>query len=182
MQDFTQHHDLIKSCAQGDRQAQRSLYRAYNRAMFNICLRMMGSREDAEDVLQNAFIDIYTKIHSFRFESSVGAWIKRIVVNHCINALKKRRVNFVDLGDSLANQPDQSYQPLDTSDEVRKIKQAIQQLPDGYRVVFSLYCLEGYDHREISQILNISEGASKSQFSRAKKRLNQLLIAKSQAG
>ncbi len=182
MQDFTQHYDLVRNCVQGDRRAQLELYRTYNRAMYNICVRMMGNREEAEDVLQNAFIDVFTKMHTFRFESSVGAWIKRIVVNHCINGLKKRRIDLVDLGDALANQPDQTYEPIETEGEVQKIKQAIQQLPDGYRVVFSLYCLEGYDHREISQILSISEGASKSQYSRAKKRLNQMLTKKSQVG
>ena len=143
---------------------------------------MMGTRQDAEDVLQNAFIDIFTKIETFRYESSVGAWIKRIVINHCINELKRRRLSFVDLSDSIVNRPDQEYAPVENSEEIQKIKSAIQQLPNGYRVVFSLYCIEGYDHREIAQILDISEGASKSQYSRAKKKLNEILIGKYKVG
>ena len=182
LQDYTQHHDLVRDCAQGDHRAQLELYRTYCKAMFNICLRMMGTRQDAEDVLQNAFIDIFTKIETFRYESSVGAWIKRIVINHCINELKRRRLSFVDLSDSIVNRPDQEYAPVENSEEIQKIKSAIQQLPNGYRVVFSLYCIEGYDHREIAQILDISEGASKSQYSRAKKKLNEILIGKYKVG
>ena len=182
MQDYTQHHNLVRDCTRGDRRAQLELYRNYSKAMFNVCYRMMGAREDAEDVLQNAFIDIFSKMDSFRYESSVGAWIKRIVVNHCINELKRRKLNFVDLPDTLANYAAVEYLPQDNSTEVRKIKNAIQQLPNGYRVVFSLYCLEGYDHREIAEILQISEGASKSQYSRAKKKLNKILIDKAEVG
>jgi len=182
LQDYTQHHNLARDCARGDQRAQLELYRNYSKAMFNICLRMMGAREDAEDVLQNAFIDVFAKMGSFRYESSIGAWIKRIVVNHCINELKRRKLDFVDLPDAISNRADIEYLPEDNSVEVRKIKNAIQQLPNGYRVVFSLYCLEGYDHREISDILQITEGASKSQYSRAKKRLSEILISKSEVG
>lgn len=165
----------------GSRPAQLELYRAYQKAMFNICLRMMGSKQEAEDVLQNAFIDIFTKISTFRFESSVGAWIKRIVVNQCINALKKRKYTWVELPDSLAEQSNQEYEPADHQSEVQNIKAAIKQLPAGYRIVFNLYCLEGYDHREIAQILEISEGASKSQYSRARKKINEILVKNAKA-
>ena len=136
---------------------------------------MMGNREEAEDALQNAFVDIFRKLDSFRAEATLGAWIKRIVVNHCINILKKRKLDTVDLMDHHGKVP-VSYEPAeDVSDEVRRIKRAMRKLPDGYRVIFSLYALEGYDHKEIAEIMQISEGGSKSQYSRAKQKLKSLL-------
>jgi len=160
----------------GDRQAQFELYRLYSKAMYNICLRMLRNDMDAEDLLQNSFVDIYGKINTFRFQSSIGAWIKRIVINNCINFLKKRRLEVV----SLENQHDDRWdepEPInsDLPLKVKDIKSAINQLPDGYRVVFNLYTLEGYDHKEIAEILQVSEATSKSQYSRAKKRLREML-------
>ena len=160
----------------GNRQAQFELYRLYSKAMYNICLRMLRNDMDAEDLLQNSFVDIYRKIDTFRFQSSIGAWIKRIVINNCINFLKKKRLEVV----SLENQHDDRWdEPEKTTEDlplnVKDIKRAINQLPDGYRVVFNLYTIEGYDHKEIAQILEVSEATSKSQYSRAKKRLRELL-------
>lgn len=168
---------------EGNRRAQFELYQTYSKAMFNICFRMMSSREEAEDVLQNAFVDVYSKLDSFRFESSVGAWIKRIVINHCINELKRKRIVFLDLMDSaIPDAAETSYNPGADPEEVNRVKKAIGLLPDGYRIVFSLYLLEGYDHKEISEFLGISEGASKSQFSRAKRRINEILMDKNKVG
>lgn len=147
---------------------------------------MMGRREEAEDVLQNAFVDIFRKIESFRFESSLGAWIKRIVINSCINELKRRKIEWVEMQENLgADLVSESSLLTDHESDkirIRKIREAMHQLPDGYRVVFNLYLMEGYDHREISQILGISEGASKSQYSRAKKKINMILQDQSKAG
>ncbi len=160
----------------GDRQAQFELYRLYSKAMYNICLRMLRNDMDAEDLLQNSFVDIYGKINTFRFQSSIGAWIKRIVINNCINFLKKRRLEIV----SLENQHDDRWEESESTNsdlslQVKDVKSAISQLPDGYRVVFNLYTLEGYDHKEIAEILDVSEATSKSQYSRAKKRLREML-------
>jgi RNA polymerase sigma factor (sigma-70 family) len=131
---------------------------------------------DAEDLLQNSFVDIFTKLDSFRFQSSVGAWIKRIVVNNCINFLKKRRLEIQELNDQITEysvlEEEEGYAP-EFSTEL--INHALFQLPDGYRVVFTLYLLEGYDHKEIAEILEISEATSKSQFSRAKKKLREII-------
>jgi RNA polymerase sigma-70 factor (ECF subfamily) len=142
--------------------------------MFNVCLRMVNRRDDAEDILQQSFIDVFSKLESFRFESSIGAWIKRIAVNNCINFLKKRRLSFQGLDDNL-----QSLKEEDSVEEihlnVKAIDNALHELPDGFRIVFSLYMMEGYDHKEIGEILNITEATSKSQYSRAKKRLKELL-------
>ena len=144
--------------------------------MFNICVRMLNSIEEAEDLLQESFTDAFMKLNSFRYESSFGAWLKRIVINKCINAINKKKVDLVF--------PDQPVEP-DTGDEevdysgidmdVQHIHGAVEKLPDGYRVIFSLYALEGYDHGEISQIMNISESTSKSQYLRAKQKIKELL-------
>ena len=145
--------------------------------MYNICLRMTRNEADAEDLLQNAFIDVFTKIDSFRYESTIGAWIKRIVVNTCINFLKKRRLDVRSWDDRIPEPSGgESYaEDKERALEVGKIKKAMEQLPDGYRVVFSLYLMEGYDHKEIAGILQISEATSKSQYSRAKSKIRQLI-------
>ncbi len=168
------HRDLVKDCKKGVRKAQFELYQLYSKAMFNICLRMLKNEADAEDLLQNSFIDVFTKLDTFRFQSTIGAWIKRIVVNNCINFLKKRRLYFEEIDDRLGDREDTQVEEEPTL-SVQAIKDAIFQLPDGYRVVFSLYQMEGYDHKEIAEILNVSEQTSKSQYSRARKKLRELL-------
>ena len=170
-----QHYDIVEACKRGDRKAQFELYKLYSRAMYNICVRMLGSAENAEDALQNSFVDVFTKLDTFRFESTIGAWIKRIVINNCINALKKRRLEFSELTDNAQMPTEGDPSVSEGFLNVPAIQKAIQQLPDGYRTVFNLYALEGYDHEEIGQILNISEATSKSQYSRAKARLREVL-------
>ena len=169
------HRDIVDACRRGNRQAQFELYRLYSKAMYNICLRMVKNEWDAEDLLQNSFVDVFSKLHTFRHQSSIGAWIKRIIINNCINFLKKRRIEFQEMDDSLSpaeENPQSSNSPIYS---VEAIKEAIYQLPDGYRVVFTLYSMEGYDHQEIAEILNISVATSKSQYSRAKKKLREML-------
>ena len=137
---------------------------------------MMNSKEEAEDMLQEAFSEAFIKLDSFRFESSFGAWLKRIVVNKCINALKKRKAELVytdNVKDSEDEENDKDIK--DDNLDVRKIHKAMEQLPEGYRVIFSLYLLEGYDHNEIAQIMGISESTSKSQYSRAKQKIKEIL-------
>lgn len=165
----------MEACKRGDRRAQKELYDRYCQAMYNICLRMTRHEADAEDLLQNAFVDVFTKLDSFRHESTIGAWIKRIVINTCINFLKKRRLNTQSWDERIPDQADE--READTWPEltIEKVKQAIGALPDGYRTVFSLYLMEGYDHKEIGEILQISEATSKSQYSRAKSRLREMM-------
>lgn len=171
--------DLIEQCKAGNRTAQFELYKQYSKGMYNVCLRMVHDQMDAEDVLQNAFVDIFTKMDSFRQESTIGAWIKRIVVNHCINFLKKKKLQWEELDDRFSNlREDHEPETNDSRLSVEQINKAIMMLPDGYRVVFSLYLLEGYDHEEIAEILHISEATSKSQFSRAKAKLRDILSNK----
>jgi RNA polymerase sigma factor (sigma-70 family) len=173
--DATQtHRDLIERCREGHRESQFELYRLYSRAMYNTALRMVRHPHDAEDVLQSIFIEVFSKLESFRYESSIGAWIKRITINKCINFLKSRRLTFTELtpGIDRFEEKEGDAAPIYS---VEKINKAIAELPDGYRVVFSLYALEGYDHEEIGQILGVSEATSKSQYSRAKSKLLDML-------
>jgi len=169
------HREIVEQCKQGNQQAQFELYRLYSKAMYNVCLRMLKNEMDAEDILQNSFVDIFTKLHTFNYQSSVGAWIKRIMINNSINFLKKRRLEFRELEDRHANTYEEEHPKGEPRWNVEEVNQAIFKLPEGYRVVFSLYLMEGYDHKEIGEILGISEATSKSQYSRAKKKLRELL-------
>lgn len=172
------HRELVLGCQRKDRNAQRALYGHYAKPMYNLCLRMLKHSHDAEDVLQVAFVHIFGKIDTFNFDASISAWIKRIVVNRCIDHLKKRRLLTTDLDparhDAADSSPDTAPAHAPKM-SVNAIKQATRQLSEGYRVVLSLYLFEGYDHEEIASILGISVGTSKSQYSRAKKRLAAIL-------
>lgn len=170
------HRDIVELSKAGNRKAQYQLYRLYSKAMFNICMRMLSNKEEAEDLLQEAFAEAFNKLESFRFESSFGAWIKRIVVNRCINHLKKKRAQLI-YTETLPETNQKNDEPEINSDhlDVKRIYRAMEQLPDGYRVIFSLYLLEGYDHTEIAQIMGISESTSKSQFSRAKQKIKEII-------
>jgi RNA polymerase sigma-70 factor (ECF subfamily) len=171
------HRNIVEECKRGNRQAQFELYRLYSKAMYNICLRMVKSKLDAEDILQSSFVDVFSKLDTFKFQSSVGAWIKRIVINNCINHLKRKKIYFEELQPQHANILDEPMVE-DEKLNVEFINQAIYELPDGYRIVFTLYLLEGYDHKEIAHILSISEATSKSQYSRAKKKIREIIKTK----
>ena len=166
---------VIEACKKGNTLAQYTLYNQYSKAMYNLACRMMDSKEDAEDILQEAFTDAFKKLGSYRFESTFGAWLKTIVINRCINQLKKRKVEFISVRipekEELNNNVNENY----TKEDIQKVNNAIEKLPHGYRVVFTLYLMEGYDHSEIAGILNISESTSKSQYMRAKSRLRNIL-------
>lgn len=176
------HRTIVERCQSGDRQAQFELYRLYSKAMYNVCLRMVRDELDAEDLLQNSFVDVFTKLHTFRFQSSVGAWIKRIVVNNCINFLKRKKIYFEELDDRhVPVEEDTTGHPPIQGLSVELVRKAMYELPDGYRVVFSLYMLEGYDHKEIGNILGVTEATSKSQYSRARKKLREIIQSQKQA-
>lgn len=171
---------LVSQCLAGRRPAQETLYRQYADAMYNICYRMMGNTAEAEDVLQDAFVEVFRHLDRFRGDSTLGAWIKRIVINHCLNALKRRRITFTELEEGHGEVPDTD--PVDEAEltySVARVREAILRLPDGYRQVLTLYLLEGYDHGEIAEILGIGEAGSKSQYSRARARLRTMLAQES---
>ncbi|MCK5136503.1 MAG: RNA polymerase sigma factor [Bacteroidales bacterium] len=172
------HRDVIESCMKGDVRAQYQLYSLYSKAMYNICYRMTGQQEEAEDMLQESFSYAFRKLGSFRFESSFGAWLKRIVVNTCINHLKKRKVDLVYTDQHNDPAPDDDF--VDYGEirlRAEGVMKAMGKLSQGYRIVFSLYLLEGYDHKEISEIMGISESTSKSQFLRAKQKIKEILMS-----
>ena len=141
--------------------------------MFNLAYRILNNREDAEDILQETFVDCFRKLDSFQFRSTFGAWLKKILLNKCINQLKKRKVD-LELCEELPNNI--STEESDIVFNTKKIFKSIEMLPDGYRVILTLYLLEGYDHTEISQILGISVSTSKSQYSRAKEKLRNIVL------
>ena len=172
------HRDVIESCKKGDVRAQYQLYSLYSKAMYNICYRMTNRQEEAEDLLQESFTYAFSKLGSFRYESSFGAWLKRIVVNTCINHLKKRRVDLVYTEQQNDPIPDDDFVDYgEIKFKVDNVMKAMEQLPEGYRVVFSLYLLEGYDHKEIAEILGVTESTSKSQFLRAKQKIKEMLMS-----
>ncbi|WPU94949.1 RNA polymerase sigma factor [Mucilaginibacter sabulilitoris] len=177
------HYNLVVECKQGSRKACYELYRLYSKAMLNVAFRIVGNIGEAEDVLQEAFLDAFNKLKDFRQETTFGLWLKQIVVNRSINLLRKRRLELIELeGDHLENIPEEeSEDEDDVQYQVAVVKEGIKELPDGYRVVLSLYLLEGYDHEEISQILNISENTSRTQFLRAKRKLMEILKRKGPA-
>ena len=166
------HATLIEECRKGNSKAQFRLYKQYSKAMYNLAYRILNNREDAEDILQESFVECFKNIGSFRFESTFGAWLKKITVNKCINQIKKKRIDLIP-SETL---PEPIYEEdEDVKYDTGKIFKCIEMLPDGYRIILTLYLLEGYDHSEISQILAISESTSKSQYSRAKEKLRNLL-------
>lgn len=164
------HYQLVVACKQGDRQSQFKLYNLYAKAMYNTALRIVQDEAEAADVLQEAFIDAFSRLDSFRQESTFGLWMKQIVVNKSISTLRKRKLDFQSLDES--DEPvEEEESENDVELQVAAIKQAIGRLPEGYRLVLTLYLLEGYDHEEIAHILRISEATSRSQYLRGKRKL-----------
>ena len=166
---------VIEACKKGNRLAQYTLYNQYSKAMYNLAYRMMNNKEDAEDMLQDAFTDAFTKLGTYRQESTFGAWLKTILINKCINQLRKKKVEIItqDIPDNFNDNNDEDE--FSFSGDIQKVFKAIEKLPGGYRIVFTLYLLEGYDHAEIGDILGISENTSKTQYHRAKIRLKKIL-------
>ncbi len=166
------HASLIEECRQGNSRAQFRLYDQYSKAMYNLAYRILNNREDAEDILQETFVECFRNLRSFRFESTFGAWLKKILINRCLNHLRKKKIDL-----TLWEKPpyDISEEEPEVTYDTGKIFKGIELLPDGYRIILTLYLLEGYDHSEISHILGITESTSKSQYSRAKEKLRNIL-------
>ena len=141
--------------------------------MFSICMRIINNATEAEDVMQEAFLNAFTKLDTYKGEVSFGAWLKRIVINRSLDYLKKQKVKFGEINEKTNQLPDFQMEIKEVNMKV--IKDAIQKLPDGYRVVLSLFLIEGYDHEEISEILGISNSNSRTQYLRAKNKLREFL-------
>lgn len=168
------HQDIIDGCLAGDQKAQFQIYKLYYKAMYNTSLRIVNDSMEAEDIMQEAFLSAFEKISTYSGIVSFGAWLKKIVINRSLDALSRKKVIFEDI-ESHIGISDNSHEELKRYEEidmqVEEVKKAIEKLPDGYRIILSLYLLEGYDHDEIAEILSISSSTSRSQLSRAKQKL-----------
>lgn len=172
------HRSLILQSQEGNPAAQAELYKLYAKAMYNICRRMMGNEEEAKDILQESFVDAFRKLPSLREVNTFSLWVKRIVTNNCINAIRKRKIQTQELEENWDVVDPDSYATDDfdySQYKAAKVMALVDDLPSGCRTVLSLYLFEGYDHKEIAQILSISESASKAQYCKAKARIRDML-------
>jgi RNA polymerase sigma factor (sigma-70 family) len=171
---ITPEYDLIKGCIDGNRLMQKELYDRYSPRMYSVCLRYAFDEEEAQDILQDGFIKIFTKLESYRHEGSFEGWIRRVIVNTAIEYYRRRKYTQT-IDDKFNNTIDnKGTSAIDKLGE-KDIINLIQQISPGYRAVFNMYVIEGYSHREIAEILNISEGTSKSQLSRGRAILQDLV-------
>lgn len=172
-----QRDELIERCLKGDSLSYKQLYERYAKAMYNTCLRMLNNVAEAEDVLQESFIEAFKNLERFEYRTSFGGWLKQICINRAINQLKKRKINWVDM-EQIAGYDSADEISVDETEielQIELVKKAIMNLPDGYRTVLNLYLLEGYDHEEIAEILQVAESTTRTQYMRAKQKLLQLL-------
>jgi RNA polymerase sigma factor (sigma-70 family) len=166
---------LIEQCKQQNRKAQMALYNQYCVGMHIVACRYMKDNAAAEDAMQDAFIKAFSKLEQFRGDVTFGAWLKRIVINTCLDAIKSRKLDTQSLDEEVIQLADD--EPLVVSDKTttEEIIKAIEELPSNFKTVVQLYLLEGYDHQEIAEILNISESASRTNLYRGKQQLKQQL-------
>ena len=170
--------DIVEKCRQNDRIAQLKLYNQYCDGMFTVAMRFVKDTMEAEDIVQEAFIKAFSKLHQYKAEVTFGAWLKRIVINKSIDLLKSRKQQMLELDEVHLKVIDNNYEDewlVDDAITLDEVKQAIQKLPDKYQYVVMLFLIEGYDHQEIAEILNITEVASRTQLSRGKTKLRELL-------
>lgn len=169
----TTEEKLIQQCRRGNAKAQRELYDKYASGMLSVCRRYVRTIEDAEEVLSNAFIKVFGKIDQFNGTGSIGGWIKRIMVNESLNYIRYQKNWFVEIEEE--NHTSFSHQNLSNELDAEHLMNLIDELPLGYKTVFNLYAIEGYSHKEIGDMLGISDNTSKSQLSKARKSLQQKL-------
>jgi RNA polymerase sigma factor (sigma-70 family) len=170
---------ILNGCIEKKPASQKALYSKYAYKMMGVCLRYCTSREEAEDILQDAFIKIFTKITSFKKDGSFEGWIRTIVVRTAIDHFNTNKKKYDELAyEELKEMGDFTYNETLEQISTDELLEMINEMPEGYRIVLNLYAIEGYNHKEISEMLNISEGTSKSQLSRARKHLEIILIKK----
>ncbi|WP_435262270.1 RNA polymerase sigma factor [Tenacibaculum sp. nBUS_03] len=169
------HQSIIEACKQNNAKAQMQLYDLYYQAMYTVALRYVKNSFEAEDVMQDAFIKAFKKIHLYKEEVAFGAWLKRIVINQSIDWLKKRKLTLVSINEEVTLIEENDDWNVGATISYDDIVSSIDKLKEKYRVVLSLYLLEGYDHKEISQILEISEVTSRTHLMRGKKMVKQQL-------
>ncbi|MEA3478149.1 MAG: RNA polymerase sigma factor [Bacteroidota bacterium] len=167
------HQELIDRCCENDRKAQYDIYKLYYKAMYNTALRILNNADDAEDIMQESFLDAFRKIDTYHGGATFGSWMKRIVINKSLDELRKRKDIFsIDKEGTDIIAEEIHEDPVEVlSYKVEKIRIAIADLPEQYRIILSLHLLEGYDHEEIAEILNITYGTSRTRYSRARQKL-----------
>ena len=170
---------IITGCLHNDSAAQRELYNRYSPKMLSVCYRFGQNREDAEDMLQEGFIKVFTQIHTFQNKGAFEGWIRRIIVHTCINFLKKYKKFNESVDLAYANSLYVKEETIPSIMQARQIIECIRLLPLGYRTVLNLYALEGYSHKEIGEMLDIEESTSRSQYTRSKAMLEMILVRKS---
>lgn len=169
---------LLKGCLNNDPSAQRELYNRYSAKMLAVCYRYAHNREDAEDMLQEGFIKVFLQIHTFENRGAFEGWIRRIIVHTCINILKKNK-KFNESVDIIhAHSLHVREDSVSSIVQAKQVVECIRMLPIGYRTVLNLYAVEGFSHREIAGMLEIEESTSRSQYTRAKTMLEEILIRK----
>lgn len=167
---------ILHGCLSNQPAAQQALYQQYSPKMLAVCYRFSKSREDAEDMLQEGFIRVFTQMHQFQSKGSFEGWIRRIIVHTCINQLKKNKRFNESIDITYANSVQVREESVPSIIQAKQITECIRLLPIGYRTVLNLFAIEGYSHREIATLLDIEESTSRSQYTRAKNMLEQILI------
>jgi len=169
---------ILKGCLNNDPVAQRELYNRYSAKMLAVCYRYGHSREDAEDMLQEGFIKVFMQIHTFENRGAFEGWIRRIIVHTCINILKKNKKFNESVDIIYATGMQVREETIPAIIQAKQVVECIRLLPIGYRTVLNLYAVEGYSHREIADMLDIEESTSRSQYTRARAMLEDILVKK----
>jgi RNA polymerase sigma factor (sigma-70 family) len=169
---------IIAGCLHNDPSAQRELYSRFSPKMLSVCYRYAQNREDAEDMLQEGFIKVFTQIHTFQNRGAFEGWVRRIIVHTCINFLKKYKKFNESVDLAHAEYLKIKEETIPSIMQAKQVTECIRMLPMGYRTVLNLYAIEGYSHREIATMLEIEESTSRSQYTRAKSMLENILIKK----
>lgn len=169
---------IIAGCLQNDPSTQRELYNRYSPRMLSVCYRFAQNREDAEDMLQEGFIKVFTQVHTFQNKGSFEGWVRRIIVHTCINFLKKYKKFNENVDLAFAGYLAVKEETVPSIMQAKQVVECIRLLPIGYRTVLNLYAIEGYNHKEIAEMLEIEESTSRSQYTRAKAMLENVLVKK----
>lgn len=167
--------ELVEKCKANDRKAQLKLYRQYCEGMFCVAMRFVKNEDDAEDVVQDAFIKAFQKLDQFRGDVSFGAWLKRIVINKCLDFIKANKIQFTEIREQTLHIVEDEDWSVAEGISLEQVKDTMQKLPDKYKYVVQLFLVEGYDHKEISQILDIREATCRTRLLRGKGFLKELL-------
>jgi RNA polymerase sigma-70 factor (ECF subfamily) len=171
--------ELVKKCLENNRNAQKALFDKYSRNMMSLCIRYAGNEDDAKDILQEGFIKVFTRLKDYRGSGSLSGWIKTIMVNTALNHIKKRGMvtEWLEINEEFSVSADLQGDSRMGEQELLKL---IRSLPDGFRTIFNLFAIEGYSHKEIAGMMGISENTSKTQYMRARARLQKMIVSKSE--